>query len=108
MVVDNGIAQRGLLIRHLVLPDNIAGSEKCFQFISEELSENTVVNVMAQYYPTFKAEQFPKINRRITAKEYRRALEALKKMRLDSGYRQTIDTIFRGVVPEWTDNLKGE
>lgn len=108
LVVKNGVAKRGLLIRHLVLPKGHAGSQKCFQFISEELSKNTVVNVMAQYYPTFKADRFPEINRRITAKEYRTALEELKRVGLDSGFKQTIDTIFRVVVPEWTDNLKQE
>lgn len=108
LVVKNGVAKRGLLIRHLVLPQDHAGSQKCFQFISEELSKNTVVNVMAQYYPTFNADRFPEINRRITAKEYRTALEELKRVGLDSGFKQTIDTIFRVVVPEWTDNLKQE
>lgn len=106
LVVENGVAKRGLLIRHLVLPDNIAGSRKCFEFISEKLSKNTVVNVMAQYHPTFKANRFPEINRRITAKEYRQSLEELEKFGLDQGFKQTIDTIFRILVPEWTDNLK--
>jgi putative pyruvate formate lyase activating enzyme len=106
LVVKNGIAVKGLLIRHLVLPNNIAGSERCFEFISRELSENTVVNVMAQYYPTYKANEFSHINRRITTKEYRNALEQLGKYGLDKGFKQTIDTIFRVIVPEWTNNLK--
>jgi len=106
LIVENGVAKKGLLIRHLVLPDNLAGSQKCFEFISKELSKNTVVNVMAQYYPTHNAARFPEINQRITTKEYRRALTELKKAGLDAGFRQTIDTIFRVVVPEWTDDLK--
>jgi len=106
LIIDKGIAKRGLLIRHLVLPDDIAGSKQCFEFIKSQLSENTVVNVMAQYYPTFKANQHPRINRRIKTHEYRTALEYLEKMGLDAGFRQTIDTIFRHIVPEWTDDLK--
>ncbi|MBA7518187.1 hypothetical protein ES705_10255 [subsurface metagenome] len=106
LVVENGIAKKGLLIRHLVLPNNIAGSKKCFEFISQKLSKNTVVNPMAQYYPTFKADRFQKINRRITAQEYRQALADLERNCLDKGFKQTIDTIFRSVVPEWTDNLQ--
>jgi putative pyruvate formate lyase activating enzyme len=106
LVVENGIARKGLLIRHLVLPRDIAGSQRCFEFIREELSGNTVVNVMAQYYPTFRADRYPEINRRITPQEYLRAIEALKKLGLDAGFQQTIDTIFRGIVPEWTDDLK--
>lgn len=106
LVVENGIAKKGLLIRHLVLPNNITGSKKCFEFISQELSKNTVVNPMAQYYPTFKADQSQEINRCITAQEYQQVLADLEKYGLDKGFKQTIDTIFRSVVPEWTDNLK--
>lgn len=106
LVVDRGIAQRGLLIRHLVLPENRAGSKKCFEFIRKELSENTVVNVMAQYYPTHKAHNYPEINRRITAIEYSEALEELTRCGLDKGFRQTMDTIAREIIPEWTDELR--
>ena len=103
--VKNGIAQRGLLIRHLVLPNDIAGSRTCFEFVSQHLSVHTVVNVMAQYYPTYKASQAPDIDRRITTKEYKHALSDLERCGLDEGFRQTIDTIFRANVPEWTDDL---
>lgn len=106
LVVKNGIAKKGLLIRHLVLPEDIAGSKKCFEFIRQELSPNTVVNVMAQYYPTHKARNYPEISRRITAREYRDALEELTKLGLNEGFRQTMDTIARAIIPEWTDNLR--
>lgn len=106
LIVERGIAKQGLLIRHLVMPDDIAGSKRCFEFIKSQLSEHTVVNVMAQYYPTYKASQYPRINRRIKTQEYRAALEYLEKIGLDAGFRQTIDTIFRHIVPEWTDDLK--
>lgn len=108
LVVDKGIARRGLLIRHLVLPNGLAGSKECFEFISRDLSKNTTVNVMAQYYPTFKASEYPDINRRITTREYREVLEELQRAGLESGFRQTIDTLFRTIVPEWTDDLKDE
>ncbi|MGB3340175.1 MAG: radical SAM protein [bacterium] len=106
--LENGIAQKGLLIRHLVLPNDIAGSKKCFEFIRQNLSEKTVVNVMAQYYPIYKANQYPDIARRITTKEYRRALTELGENGLDKGFRQTIDTLFRAAVPEWTDDLSSD
>lgn len=106
LVVDKGIARRGLLIRHLVLPKDIAGTRKCVEFIGRELSRNTVVNLMAQYYPTFQADRHPDLNRRITTEEYRQALGALRALGLDEGFRQTMDTIFREIVPEWTDDLK--
>jgi putative pyruvate formate lyase activating enzyme len=106
LIVEKGIAKRGLLIRHLVMPYGIAGSKQCFEFISRELSKNTTVNVMAQYYPTYKASQFAQISRRITTQEYRDALQDLSRVGLDAGFRQTIDTLFRIIVPEWTDDLK--
>jgi putative pyruvate formate lyase activating enzyme len=106
LVVEKGIAQKGLLIRHLVLPNRIAGSMQSFAFIKGDLSANTVVNVMAQYYPTYNAGQYSEINRRITTQEYREALAELERIGLDTGFRQTIDTLFRSIVPEWTDDLK--
>ena len=106
LVVEKGIARKGLLIRHLILPNRIAGSLKCFDFIKGHLSTKTTVNVMAQYYPTFNAGQYPEINRRITTQEYREALAELERIGLDEGFRQTIDTLFRHIVPEWTDDLK--
>lgn len=104
--VENGIAKKGLLIRHLVLPDNIAGSSACFEFIRKELSPHAVVNVMAQYYPTYQAHKYPKINRRILPREYQKALRELEEFGLDEGFRQTMDTIVRRTVPEWSDDLK--
>ncbi|UCD20415.1 MAG: radical SAM protein [candidate division WOR-3 bacterium] len=106
--VKHGIAEKGLLIRHLVLPNGIAGSRQCFEFISRRLSSKTVVNVMAQYYPTFKANEYTRINRRIKTEEYREAIEDMARLGLDAGFRQTLDTIFRTIVPEWTDDLKNE
>jgi putative pyruvate formate lyase activating enzyme len=106
LAVEHGIAKKGLLIRHLVLPDGFAGSKRCFEWICNELSPHAVVNVMAQYYPTFRAHAFPEINRRITPREYQQALRDLEALGLDEGFRQTMDTITRRIVPEWTDDLK--
>jgi len=75
---ERGIAVRGLLVRHLVLPGNLARTEKVAEFLAEEISANTFVNIMDQYYPAYKAFDHPELNRRITREEYR---EALKKAR---------------------------
>jgi putative pyruvate formate lyase activating enzyme len=69
-----GIAMRGLLVRHLVLPEGIAGTAEIVKFIAEEISKNTYINIMDQYHPCFKAFDHPPLNRRITAKEYTDAL----------------------------------
>ena len=70
-----GIAERGLLIRHLVLPGDIAGTAEVVKFISEEISKDTYVNIMDQYYPCYEAFENPPLNRRITGKEYSAAIE---------------------------------
>jgi putative pyruvate formate lyase activating enzyme len=76
LVVDeNGIALRGLMIRHLVMPNNIAGTEKFVQFVAQKLTRSTYVNIMAQYRPEYKARQIPELSRRITTAEYRQAID---------------------------------
>ncbi|MEN2986526.1 MAG: radical SAM protein [Thermodesulfovibrionaceae bacterium] len=75
LVIDeNGVAQRGLLIRHLVLPNNIAGTEEVVRFIAEEISKNTYINIMDQYRPCWHADDYPELNRRITKKEFEEAI----------------------------------
>ncbi|MCS7230340.1 MAG: radical SAM protein [Candidatus Kryptonium sp.] len=78
----NGVAVKGLLIRHLVLPNGIAGSEKVFEFIANEISKNTYVNIMAQYRPYFNAFLKPEIARRITIQEYRDAVQSAQRLGL--------------------------
>lgn len=67
--VENGLATRGLLIRHLVLPENLAGSFEIIDFLAGEISPKTTINVMDQYRPCYKANSHPKINRRPTHEE---------------------------------------
>jgi len=66
---DTGLAFRGVLVRHLVMPDNAAGTLEIMRFLAEELSPDTYVNVMGQYTPQFKADRYPEIDRRPTAAE---------------------------------------
>ncbi len=71
----HGIAQRGLLVRHLVLPDDIAGSEAVFAFLANEISTDTYLNLMDQYRPCYRADENPPLQRPLSAAEYRRARE---------------------------------
>ena len=71
----NGIAQRGLLIRHLVLPNNLAGTKEVVNFLAREISPNTYVNIMAQYHPCHKAPDIPVLARRISPTEFQEAIE---------------------------------
>ncbi|MGQ9630432.1 MAG: radical SAM protein [bacterium] len=71
-----GIAYRGLLVRHLVLPEDLAGTSEVMRFLAQEVSPDTYVNVMAQYRPCYKASEYPELRRRITRGELERALES--------------------------------
>ncbi|MBN1547054.1 MAG: radical SAM protein [Syntrophaceae bacterium] len=84
----DGIARRGLLVRHLVMPGDIAGTEDVMCFLAQEISIETYVNIMAQYHPAGGAMRDPLISRRITRKEYDLAVQAVRKVglrRLDEG-----------------------
>jgi putative pyruvate formate lyase activating enzyme len=78
VIEDNGLARRGLLIRHLVMPEEVAGTRAVMQWIADELSPETYVNIMAQYHPAGKVSRsdHAEINRRVTPAEYERALDA--------------------------------
>jgi putative pyruvate formate lyase activating enzyme len=75
-VDSNNIAYRGLLIRHLVMPENLAGTDEIMHFIADEISINTYVNIMAQYFPQYKAYDIKELSRRITQNEYKDALKS--------------------------------
>lgn len=83
-----GIAKRGLLIRHLVLPDNLAGSEKVLDFVADEISKNTYINIMDQYHPAYKANDYPGLNRRINSDEYQKVLDYATLKGLHRGFYQ--------------------
>ena len=77
---EKGLATHGLLVRHLVLPENLAGSFEIIDFLSGEVSPSTTINVMAQYHPCYKAAVYPKIDRRPTGEEIQLARQyAIKK-----------------------------
>ena len=71
---EEGVAVRGLLVRHLVLPNGLAGTAEVVRFVAEEVSKDTYINVMAQYRPCHRASGDPALDRRITAEEYQDAL----------------------------------
>ena len=76
------------LIRHLVLPNGIAGSKQVFEWIASNLGKDTSVSLLAQYYPAHKAPQTPLLAHRITEEEYREAVTTLKESGLSTRYAQ--------------------
>lgn len=82
---EDGIAARGLLVRHLVLPNDLAGTARIVRFLAEEVSPETYLNVMAQYRPCHKAREFPELSRPITLKEYGEAIRLAREAGLTRG-----------------------
>jgi putative pyruvate formate lyase activating enzyme len=79
LVVDeSGIASRGLLVRHLVLPNDLADSDVILKFLGEQVSRNVYLNIMAQYHPAHLAENYPELNRRIQPREYQQVIECAR------------------------------
>ena len=83
-----GIAERGLLIRHLVMPLGLAGSRELMHFIATEISPHSYVNVMSQYRPEYKASDYPELSRSITRQEYGEVIESAKAEGLYRGFPQ--------------------
>ena len=80
--IKDGLATRGLLVRHLVMPGNIACSREVIDFIVNEVSGNTFINVMEQYRPTFNARNYPEISRPVTRQEFSKVYEYAKEQGL--------------------------
>ena len=97
----NGILQKGVVIRHLVLPNHIENSKKVLKWIKENLDNKVFVSIMAQYFPTYKAKDIEKINRKLTKKEYQEIMEYVDSIGLDNGYVQELGEHEEKYVPKW-------
>jgi putative pyruvate formate lyase activating enzyme len=86
IINENGVAEKGLLIRHLVLPNRLAGTKEVVRFIAGEISKDSYVNIMDQYRPCYLADNYERLARRITRKEYKEAIDWAKKEGLHRGF----------------------
>lgn len=80
---EQGLAVRGLLVRHLVLPNDLAGTAEILRFLAEEISKDTYLNLMDQYRPDYNAHKFPELDRRPTRDEYEQAVKQAHAVGLD-------------------------
>jgi putative pyruvate formate lyase activating enzyme len=93
LVVDEeGIAQKGLIIRHLILPNGLAGSKESLTWLAEEISPDVTVSIMSQYYPTHHTSRFPELNRKITREEYSEVVELINSLGMENGWLQEMDS----------------
>jgi putative pyruvate formate lyase activating enzyme len=84
----DGIILKGLIIRHLVLPNAISGTEKIMRFIRDSISEETYISLMSQYMPYFQAPGFKELSRRLTHEEYKEAKNIMRSLGLSNGWTQ--------------------
>jgi putative pyruvate formate lyase activating enzyme len=88
---EQGIARRGMIVRHMVLPGGLAGTERVLQWIAANLSTKVHISLMNQYFPAYKCVDDPLLGRKVTAAEYARAREALEAAGLEEGWAQDLD-----------------
>ena len=97
---DRGIMQKGMIIRHLVLPNHILNSRRVLKWINENMHD-VYVSVMAQYFPTYKAKDIEDINRKLTKEEYEQIENYLYRLDLENGYIQELGEHEEEYVPKW-------
>ena len=98
---NDGIIEKGLIIRHLILPNNIENSKKVLKWIKENMNKDVYVSVMAQYFPTYKAKQIRDINRKLTKEEYEKVENYLYDLDIENGYIQELGEHEEEYVPKW-------
>ena len=97
-----GIAQRGIIIRHLVLPHDLAKTEQVLMMIREHLGKAPHISLMGQYFPTYHASERVQLKRKITRQEYQHALTLLEQYGFENGWFQNPDDIQEAFVPDFT------
>lgn len=84
----NGRITKGLIIRHLVLPNNIENSKQILKWLKDNISEEVYISIMTQYFPTYHAMNYPEINRKITKEEYQKIEDYVYEINIENGYMQ--------------------
>lgn len=98
---EKGIMQKGLMIRHLILPNQIENSKKILKWIKENIDNKVYVSIMAQYFPTYKAKEIDELNRKLSKKEYEEVENYLYELELENGYIQELGEHEEEYVPKW-------
>ena len=98
---ENGVMQKGMIIRHLVLPNYIENSKNVLNWIHENLPKEVYVSIMAQYFPTYKAKEDEKLNRKLTQEEWNEILKYIETLEIENGYIQELGEHEEEYVPKW-------
>ena len=98
---EKGIMEKGLMVRHLVLPNEIKNSKKVLKWLKDKLDNNVFVSIMAQYFPTYKAKNIENLNRKLTKEEYEEIENYIYELDFENGYMQDLDDHEEEYVPKW-------
>ena len=98
-IFEDGLMKKGLIIRHLVLPKNVNQSKRIFEWIKENLGAKTYISLMAQYTPCGKLESFPELQRKITRREYEKAVCFLEDLGFENVFLQELDSAAEQFIP---------
>ena len=98
---EDGIMQKGLMIRHLVLPNNIENSKQVLKWLKENIDNNAYVSIMAQYFPTYKAKNVEELACKLTKQEYEEIENYLYDLDFENGYIQELGEHEEEYVPKW-------
>lgn len=96
---ENGIIKKGVIIRHLILPNHIQNTEHILKWIKDTFDNKVYVSVMAQYFPTYKAKNDDKLNRKISTKEYKKVENYMYLLGIENGYMQDLGKHEEEFVP---------
>ena len=98
---ENGIIKKGLIIRHLVLPNNIENSKQVLKWIKENIDNKVYVSIMAQYFPTYKAKTSNTLNRKLNFEEWQEIQNYIEELGFENGYIQELGENEEEYVPKW-------
>lgn len=98
---ERGMMKKGVLIRHLVLPNNVENSKNVLKWIRENLSKSTYISIMAQYFPTYKAKEMTDLNRKLTKDEWSEIEDYIDELEIENGYIQELGEHEEEYVPKW-------
>lgn len=98
---NKGIIKKGLMVRHLVLPNNIDNSKKVLKWLKENINKDVYINIMAQYFPTYKAKQNSELNRKLSKEEYEELEKYVYNLDIINGYIQELGEHEEEYVPKW-------
>ena len=98
----DGIAQKGLIVRHLLFPNGIAGSAESLSWLVKEVSPRVAGSIMSQYYPANRAYKYKEMNRKITPQEYQEVVDLVEKLGIENGWLQGMEST-ESYRPDFTD-----